>query len=137
MKKCFKVIMLAFALMLCAVPAFAHNATVTELEGTVLEFGYSTGDIMSGARVYVYDADGEELATGQTNSKGLFDYGEYVGDVAEVTANDGEGHLVTFEVGDVASAQDEGGISSSQIAGIAIVLVIVAAVGVSLKRKKK
>lgn len=137
MKKCFKVLLLAFALMLCAVPAFAHNATVTETEGTVLEFGYSTGDIMSGARVYVYDADGEEIATGQTNSKGLFDYGDYVGEAFEITANDGEGHLATFEVGADGSGDTDSGVGTSQIAGIAIVIVLVAVVGVVLKRKKK
>lgn len=87
-----------FMIILSNTFVFAHSATITEIEGTTLEFGFSDGSIMAGAKVYIYDSNGENIAISKTNSKGIYDYAEFVDTAVEIVGNDGEGHIVSYDV---------------------------------------
>ncbi len=50
------------------------------------------------AKIVVQDADGEALGAGKTDSDGIYNYADYEGTAAKIIMNDGEGHLVEYDV---------------------------------------
>jgi len=139
--------------------AAAHSCLATELGGTYVQFSYSDGTLIKGAKIIVQDAAGETLGTDKTNSNGVYNYADYADTAAKVIMNDGEGHVFEYEVpdeippvtdqtpveDDAAPAETEpaaapagGGMSAGTIA--AVVVVVVAAVAIAVlfsKRGKK
>ena len=78
--------------------ALAHNALAESLGGTYVQFSYSDGTAIKGAKIVVQDADGEALGAGKTDSDGIYNYADYEGKAAKIIMNDGEGHLVEYDV---------------------------------------
>ncbi|MCR4963719.1 MAG: hypothetical protein K6B40_07565 [Firmicutes bacterium] len=162
-----KSIQLTLVLLLAAVlvlglsaAAWAHACVVEELGGAYLQFSYSDGTAMNGAKVIIQDAGGATLGTDKTSREGVYSYEEFAGQAAKVVVNDGEGHVVEYEVpaemppvtdatpaaeaGDAAdTAVDATGGAGSGMNGVAIAgiaAVVAAAVIIALlfaKRGKK
>ena len=149
-------LLLTAALVLGAsAAAWAHACVVEELGGTYLKFSYSDETPMNGAKIIVKDSSGETIGTDKTSKEGIYSYEEFVGQAAAVVVNDGEGHVLEYEVpaeippvtdatpapeeaADAADAADGGGMSGGAIG--AVVAVVAAALIIALlfaKRGKK
>lgn len=81
-----------------ATAALAHACVVEELGGTYLRFSYSDGTVMSGAKIIVKDSSGETVGTSKTDKDGVYSYEEFADAAASVVVNDGEGHVLEYEI---------------------------------------
>lgn len=154
--KTLTLLLLTVALVLgVSAAAWAHACVVEELGGTYLQFSYSDETPMNGAKIIVKDSGGETIGTDKTSKEGIYSYEEFVGQAAAVVVNDGEGHVLEYEVpaeippvtdatpapeeaADAAEAADGGGMSGGAIG--AVVAVVAAALIIALlfaKRGKK
>lgn len=154
--KTLTLLLLTVALVLgVSAAAWAHACVVEELGGTYLQFSYSDETPMNGAKIIVKDSGGETIGTDKTSKEGIYSYEEFVGQAAVVVVNDGEGHMLEYEVpaeippvtdatpapeeaADAAEAADGGGMSGGAIG--AVVAVVAAALIIALlfaKRGKK
>ena len=92
-------LLLTVALVLgVSAAAWAHACVVEELGGTYLQFSYSDETPMNGAKIIVKDSGGETIGTDKTSKEGIYSYEEFVGQAATVVVNDGEGHMLEYEV---------------------------------------
>ena len=92
-------LLLTVALVLgVSAAAWAHACVVEELGGTYLQFSYSDETPMNGAKIIVKDSGGETIGTDKTSKEGIYSYEEFVGQAAVVVVNDGEGHMLEYEV---------------------------------------
>lgn len=101
MKKYNKIFLIVFASLLLNIKtAYAHACYVNELGGTYLQFTFSGGALISGARITVYDADGNQIGVGKTDSQGIYSYEKLIDNASKITMNDGQGHSVSYTVPD-------------------------------------
>lgn len=92
-------LMLAVVLFCGLTPtALAHNASAVSLGGTYVQFSYSDGTLIKGAKIVVQDSNGETLGAGKTDSNGIYNYADYEGSAFKIIMNDGEGHMVEYTV---------------------------------------
>ena len=91
----------------------AHACSYVELGGTKIQFIFSDGTPMSGAKIIVTGADEERLGTGITSKEGIYDYVDYAGAAVSIAANDGEGHMCTYEVPEILPEAAEEDVSAS------------------------
>ena len=140
-----------------ATVALAHACVVEELGGTYLKFSYSDETPMNGAKIIVKDANGETLGTDKTSKEGIYSFEEFADNAATVVVNDGEGHMLEYEVPaelppitdatpiaeEAAPAETEdaetssGGMSGGTIAAIVAVVAAALVIALFFGKKKK
>ena len=82
----------------------AHGVLSKEVETGKVRFSYDDDSPMSGGYISVYDKDGKEIATGQTDDDGMFDFSKYE-NVGKITVTDTFGHHRTHVI--AAEHQDQ------------------------------
>ncbi len=97
MKKGLSILTFLMILMVFQSPTYAHKLLLEPLEEGLIEVKYEDGKVPSQMQMTVYDASGEEVAKGFLEADGSFRYDSKV--AAKIVADDGMGHLLTWEVG--------------------------------------
>ena len=82
----------------------AHGVLSKEIETGKVRFSYDDDSPMSRGYISVYDKDGKEIATGQTDDDGTFDFSKYE-NVEKITVTDTFGHHQTHVI--AAAQQDQ------------------------------
>ena len=75
----------------------AHGVLSKEIETGKVRFSYDDDSPMPRGYIGVYDKDGKEIATGQTDDDGMFDFSEYE-NVDKITVTDTFGHHQTHVI---------------------------------------
>lgn len=77
---------------------YAHGILSKETETGKVRFSYDNGSPMASGFIDVYDKDGKEIAKGQTDAEGAFDYSMYE-NVGKISVSDTQGHHQTHVIG--------------------------------------
>ena len=136
----FSIIAWAALIIIGHVTLSAHGVISREIETGKVQFSYDDDSPMSRGYINVYDKDGKEIATGQTDDDGMFDFSEYE-NVGKITVTDTFGHHQTHII---AAAQQDQTISHEHSHGnhhhwitIIVVAVLLAVAAVFYLGKKK
>jgi len=100
----FSVIAWVVLIIMGHVTLTAHGVLSKEIETGKIRFSYDDDTPMSRGYISVYDKDGKEIATGQTDDEGIFDFSEYK-NVNKITVTDTFGHHQTHVI--AAAQQDQ------------------------------
>ena len=93
----FSIIAWAALIVMGHVTLSAHGVLSKEIETGKVRFFYDDDSPMSRGYISVYDKDGKEIATGQTDNEGMFDFSEYE-NVDKITVTDTFGHHQTHVI---------------------------------------
>lgn len=96
MKKRFTSLLVLTILLLTSITVFAHGLFLTLEEPGVLKAEYDGGGFSPRMEVTVFDKDDKELAKGNVDDEGLFQFDEDL-DVQYATVDDGMGHNAKWE----------------------------------------
>lgn len=78
---------------------YAHGVFSKEPESGKVRFFYDDDSPVAHGHISVYDKDGKEIATGQADAEGTFDYSKYE-NVGNVSVSDTHGHKRTHVIGE-------------------------------------
>lgn len=105
---------------------FAHAMTLKEIEPGHLQAEYDGGGISERTVITLYDADGNELESGNVDADGNFKFDPSI-EWAKAEAADGMGHAVEIERG----------VETKEIPKVPVVVAVLVVVGFILFRSKK
>lgn len=120
---------------------YAHGVVSQQIGSGKVKFLYDDDTPLANGYVTVYGADGNEIATGQTDADGVFDYTMYE-NAAKVSISDVYGHHLTHEIGVSQNRSTEHhdhhspGTGNSFFVTVTVVAVL-AAVAVLFSRRRK
>ncbi|AKL97241.1 hypothetical protein CACET_c38130 [Clostridium aceticum] len=129
--KTFLLVMVVFLLL--SVPVYAHKMMIEPIESGIVRVIYADGSFSERTEVVAYNANNEEVFRGQLDTDGYFYYDEN-DSVAYLVADDGLGHMVTWNIGDPVAT------TSSRGKWLRIAAIIFVFIGISLVfhfRKKR
>lgn len=95
----FPTVTLMAVLIMGHVPLSAHGVLSKDVESGKIKFSFDNGAPLANGYVSVHDKDGQEIAIGQTDVDGIFDFSKYE-NVGKVTVADTHGHHRTHVIGD-------------------------------------
>jgi len=121
---------LVLALVLSiSIPAYAHKMVIEPLEEGKVKVEYDAGNAATRAEVKVYNSKDEVIEEGRVDEEGIFEFDPKKASYLE--ADDGMGHKDRWEVGKEVEA-----VGSSKLPKIAVVVLVLAAVGFFFAKKK-
>jgi ABC-type Zn2+ transport system, periplasmic component/surface adhesin len=78
---------------------YAHGVLSKEIEAGKIKFSYDDNSPLANGYIDVYDKDGKEIAKGQTNADGVFDFSKYE-NAGKISVSDVHGHHQTHVIGE-------------------------------------
>ena len=114
----------------------AHGVLSKEVETGKVRFSYDDDSPMASGFVNVYDKDGKEIATGQTDDDGMFDFSKYE-NVSKITVTDTYGHHQTHAIEAAQQDQTTDHARNHHLVTIVVVAALLAIAAIFYLGKKK
>lgn len=118
--------------MILSVPVYAHRMIIQPIEAGVIEVKYADGSFSARTEVTVYDENDQIIEQGKLDEEGKFYY-EEENNPSYIIADDGMGHMDTWEVGSEVKVET----MASKLLKIGLVLIGFLGVAFIFTKKKK
>ena len=119
--------------------SYAHGVLSDEPQPGIIRFSYDDGSPIPDGYISVLGADGSEIATGQSDDDGVFDYSQYE-NAHKITISDAYGHSASHLVTKTVQSEPVGTPEKPTNYGqtvIVITILLVVAAGFYYWNKKK